>query len=271
MTQDSSGPDTVALAKIDSAVPHSARIWNYWLGGKDNYPVDEAAGEAFREVFPGITDLARGSRAFLGRAVRHLAGEAGVRQFLDIGTGLPTADNTHEIAQRMAPDARIVYVDNDPLVLAHAKALLTGTREGVTDYVDADLHDPGTVLREAARTLDFTQPVALTLMQVSGHIADYDEARAIVSALMGALPSGSYFAFNDSVDTNKANVEATRLYNESGAAPYYLRSPQQLVGFFDGLELLEPGVVPIADWRPDPATADTPTEVIAMGGVARKP
>ncbi|MFC4464204.1 SAM-dependent methyltransferase [Streptomyces xiangluensis] len=271
MTQDSFTPGTAASAKIDSAVPHSARIWNYWLGGKDNYPVDEEAGDAFREVFPGITDLARDSRAFLGRAVRHLAGEAGIRQFLDIGTGLPTADNTHEIAQRVAPEARIVYVDNDPLVLAHAQALLTSTGGGVTDYLDADLHDPGTVLREAARTLDLTRPVALTLMQVSGHIADYDEARSIVSTLMGALPSGSYLAFNDSVDTNQANVVATRLYNESGAAPYHLRSPQQLAGFFDGLELLEPGVVPITDWRPDPTTTGTDGEVIAVGGVARKP
>ncbi|WP_328939553.1 SAM-dependent methyltransferase [Streptomyces tauricus] len=271
MTQDSSAPDGVASAHIDSTVPHSARIWNYWLGGKDNYPVDHAAGDAFREVFAGITDLARGSRAFLGRAVRHLAGEVGVRQFLDIGTGLPTVDNTHEIAQRVAPEARIVYVDNDPLVLVHARVLLTSTPEGRTDYVDADLHDPAAVLREASRTLDLTQPVALTLMQVSGHIADYDEARGIVRTLMAALPSGSYLAFNDSVDTNKANAEATRLYNESGAAPYHLRSPAQLAAFFEGLELLAPGVVPIDDWRPDPG-ADRPAgDVIALGGVARKP
>ncbi|WP_327699541.1 SAM-dependent methyltransferase [Streptomyces sp. NBC_00459] len=271
MTQDSSAPGTRTPEKIDTTVPHSARIWNYWLGGKDNYPVDHEAGDAFRKVFPGITDLAGDSRAFLGRAVRLLAGEAGIRQFLDIGTGLPTADNTHEIAQRVAPDARIVYVDNDPLVLTHAAALLTSSPEGVTDYVDADLHDPDAVLREAARTLDLSRPVALTLMQVSGHIADYEEARAIVGALMGALPSGSHLAFNDSVDTNKANAEATRLYNESGAAPYRLRSPRQLAGFFDGLELLAPGVVPITDWRPDPGTAAATGEVIALGGVARKP
>ncbi|WP_105972389.1 SAM-dependent methyltransferase [Streptomyces geranii] len=270
MTQDSSAPGTQTAEKIDTSVPHSARIWNYWLGGKDNYPVDHQAGDAFHEIFPGITDLARDSRAFLGRAVRHLAGEAGIRQFLDIGTGLPTADNTHEIAQRVAPDARIVYVDNDPLVLTHAAALLTSAPEGVTDYIDADLHDPAAVLREAARTLDLSRPVALTLMQVSGHIADYDEARAIVRALMGALPPGSWFAFNDSVDTNKGNAEATRLYNESGAAPYYLRSPQELAGFFDGLELLAPGVVPITDWRPDPDTAPGVGDVIALGGVARK-
>ncbi|MGY1495475.1 SAM-dependent methyltransferase [Streptomyces sp. QTS52] len=271
MTQDSSAPGTRTPEKIDTTVPHSARIWNYWLGGRDNYPVDHEAGDAFREIFPGITDLAGDSRAFLGRAVRQLAGEAGIRQFLDIGTGLPTADNTHEIAQRVAPDARIVYVDNDPLVLTHAEALLTSSPGGVTDYVDADLHDPDAVLREAARTLDLSRPVALTLMQVSGHIADYDEARAIVRALMDALPSGSFLAFNDSVDTNKANAEATRLYNESGAAPYCLRSPRQLAGFFDGLELLAPGVVPITDWRPDPGTAAATGEVIALGGVARKP
>ncbi|BCL32898.1 SAM-dependent methyltransferase [Streptomyces aurantiacus] len=271
MTQDSSAPDTAASAKIDSSVPHSARIWNYWLGGKDNYPVDHEAGDAFRAIFPGITDLARGSRAFLGRAVRHLAGEAGIRQFLDIGTGLPTVDNTHEIAQAVAPEARIVYVDNDPLVLTHARVLLTSTPEGATDYIDADLHDPGTVLREASRTLDLTQPVALTLMQVSGHIAEYDAARRIVDALMAGLPSGSYLAFNDSVDTHKANAAATRLYNESGAAPYHLRSPQQLAGFFEGLELLDPGVVPLDDWRPDPTDARAGGEAIALCGVARKP
>lgn len=271
MTDDASAAGVGWSPKIDSSVPHSARIWNYWLGGKDNYPVDEAAGDAFREVFPGITDLARGSRAFLGRAVRHLAGEAGIRQFLDIGTGLPTADNTHEIAQRVAPEARIVYVDNDPLVLAHARALLSSTPQGATDYLDADLHDPETILRAAAKTLDFSKPVALTLMQVSGHIADYDEARSIVHRLLEALPSGSYLAFNDSVDTNEANAEATRRYNESGAVPYFLRSPEQLAGFFDGLEVLEPGVVPLAEWRPGPGADAAPDEVIALGGVGRKP
>ncbi|MFD9196053.1 SAM-dependent methyltransferase [Streptomyces phaeochromogenes] len=270
MTHDSSAP-AGPWSKIDTSVPHSARIWNYWLGGKDNYPVDHQVGDAFREFFPGIEELARGSRAFLGRAVRHLAGEAGVRQFLDIGTGLPTVDNTHQIAQRVTPEARIVYVDNDPLVLAHARALLTSTPQGVTDYIDADLHDPDAILREAATTLDLTRPVALTLMQVSGHIADYDEARSIVSRLMEALPSGSFLAFNDSVDTHKANAEATRRYNESGAAPYFLRSPEQLAGFFEGLELLEPGVVPLAEWRPDPGAAAIPSEVIALGGVGRKP
>jgi hypothetical protein len=162
-------------------------------------------------------------------------------------------------------------VYNDPLVLAHARALLTSTPQGATDYLDADLHDPETILREAAKTLDFSRPVALTLMQVSGHIADYDEARSIVHQLLEALPSGSYLAFNDSVDTNEANAEATRRYNESGAVPYFLRSPEQLAGFFDGLEVLEPGVVPLAEWRPDPGADAAPDEVIALGGVGRKP
>src|SRR4029453_9109952 len=156
---------------IDASVPHSARIWNYWLGGKDNYPVDREAGEQFRAIFPEIVEVARSTRAFLNRAVRYLAGEAGLRQFLDIGTGLPTVDNTHEVAQRVAPKSRVVYVDNDPVVLAHARALLTST-QGVTAYVDADVHDPDTILDVAAWTLDFSQPVALMLLGVLGHIGD---------------------------------------------------------------------------------------------------
>ena len=150
--------------EIDTSVPHSARVWNYWLGGKDNFPVDRAAGDQFREIFPEIVDAARASRGFLTQAVRYLAGEAGIRQFLDVGTGLPTVDNTHEVAQRVAPDSRIVYVDNDPLVLVHARALLTSTPQGVTDYIDADLRDPDKILQGAAETLDFTQPVAITLL-----------------------------------------------------------------------------------------------------------
>ncbi|MER6910404.1 SAM-dependent methyltransferase [Streptomyces sp. NPDC000594] len=254
---------------IDTRSPQSARVWNYWLGGKDNYPVDQEVGEAFRAFFPGVVDLARDSRAFLGRTVRHLAEDLEIHQFLDIGTGLPTADNTHQIAQRSVPSARVVYVDNDPLVLTHARALLVSTPEGATDYIDADLHDPGTILREAARTLDLGRPVGLTLMQVVGHVAAYREARWIVDRLMAALPSGSCLVLNDSVDTHAANAEATRRYNASGAAPYQLRAPGEIAGFFDGLELLDPGVVPLAEWRPDAATG-TPGEVIAVGGVGRK-
>ena len=269
MTDGSSPPE------IDTTVPHSARVWNYWLGGKDNYPVDRAAGDQFREAFPGVVDVARASRAFLTRAVGYLADEAGIRQFLDVGTGLPTANNTHEVAQRVAPDARIVYVDNDPLVLVHARALLTSTPEGVTDYVDADLYHPDTILEAAARTLDLSQPVALMLMGILGHVGDYDEARSIVRRLLGPMPSGSYLALDDGTDVvDKAAVEAAQgAYNESGAIPYHPRSPEQIAGFFDGLELVEPGVVSCPRWRPDlvEAAGGLPAEVDAFGGVGRKP
>jgi O-methyltransferase involved in polyketide biosynthesis len=261
--------------QIDATVPHSARVWNYWLGGKDNYPVDRAAGEQFREIFPEIVDAARTSRQFLTRAVRFLAGEAGIRQFLDIGTGLPTADNTHEVAQRVAPDSRIVYVDNDPLVLTHARALLTSTPQGVTDYVDADVREPDKIVQAAAKTLDFTQPTALMLLGILGHIGDYDEARSIVRRLLDALPPGSYMALDDGTNVvNKAMVEeAQRIYNQSGAIPYHPRTPEQIAGFFEGLELLEPGVVSCPRWRPDPADAagGLPPEVDMFGGVGRKP
>jgi hypothetical protein len=259
--------------RIDTTVPHSARIWNYWLGGKDNYPVDRAAGDQFRDAFPGIVDVTRASRAFLTRAVRYLAGEAGIRQFLDVGTGLPTADNTHEVAQRVAPESRIVYVDNDPVVLVHARALLTSTPQGVTQYVDADLHEPDRILEAASKTIDFTEPVALMLLGILGHVTDDDEARSIVKRLLGALPSGSYLAVYDGTDTNPAGVEAQERYNRSGAVPYRLRSPEQVTGFFDGLELVEPGVVSVSRWRPDPADAagGPPAAVDAFGGVGRKP
>jgi hypothetical protein len=255
---------------IDTTVPHSARIWNYWLGGKDNYLVDREAGDAFRELYPGIVDGARAARYFLARAVRYLAGDVGIRQFLDIGTGMPNADNTHEIAQRVAPESRIVYVDNDPLVLVYARALLTSTPEGATSYLDANLHDPDTIVREAAKVLDFTQPIALMLMGILGHVTDYDEARSIVRRLIGALPSGSYLVHYDSTDTDEAYVEAIRHYNEGGSVPYHLRSPEQIAGFFEGLELLEPGVVSCPLWRPEAGLSGEPAEVDQYGGVGRK-
>jgi hypothetical protein len=257
-------------AGVDVSVPHSARIWNYWLGGKDNYRVDQRAGDEFRDIYPGIVEGARAARYFLARAVRYLAGEVGLRQFLDIGTGLPNVDNTHEIAQRVAPESRIVYVDNDPLVLSHARALLTSTPPGVVHYVDADLHDPDAIVAAAGRTLDFTRPVALMLMGILGHIGDDDEARSIVRRLVAALPPGSYMVHYDSTDTNPAYVDAIRQYNESGAVPYILRSPEQITRFFDGLELLAPGVVSVPLWRPDPSPFGPPAEVDQFGGVGRK-
>jgi O-methyltransferase involved in polyketide biosynthesis len=256
--------------EIDASVPNSARIWNYWLGGKDNYPVDREAGDQFRAVFPEIVDVARDSRRFLTRAVAYLAGEAGIRQFLDIGTGLPTADNTHEVAHRVAPESRIVYVDNDPVVLTHARALLTST-QGVTAYVDADLRDPGRILELAAGTLDLSRPVALMLLGVLGHIGDDDEAQSIVKRLLDGLPSGSYLVLCDGTNTSQAGVEAQAGYDQSGAIPYRLRSPEQIAGFFAGLELVEPGVVSCSRWRPDHADGGAPAEVDAFGGVGRKP
>ncbi len=262
-------PDPGGPPDIDSSVPHSARIWNFWLGGKDNYPVDQQVGREFQQVYPGIVDVARGVRYFLARAVRQLAGEAGISQFLDIGTGLPTVDNTHEVAQRVNPACRIVYVDNDPLVLVHARALLTSTPEGACDYIDADVRDPEPILAAAATSLDFSQPVALMLLGILGHVADYDQARSIVATLTDALPPGSFMTLSDGANTSAARQEAHRRYAGTGAVPYVLRSPEQIQGFFDGLELLEPGVVPVSQWRPDPAPFP-PAHVDTYGGVARK-
>jgi len=280
MTDDSSAlssgpeePSSTARTGIDTTVPHSARIWNYWLGGKDNFAVDRAAGDAWAATFPGVRDIARASRSFLTRSIHYLAAEAGIRQFLDIGTGLPAADNTHQVAQRVAPEARIVYVDNDPLVLAHARALLTSTPEGATAYIHADLRDPDKILAEAAEALDFTKPIALILSGVLGHVVDIGEARSIVRGLMDALPSGSYLSLNDgtSVVGGDQVEQATQDYNESGALPYIQRTPEEIASFFDGLELVPPGVVSCPRWRPDPAPADSLAEVDAFGGVGRKP
>jgi hypothetical protein len=253
---------------IDTTVPHSARIWNYWLGGKDNYAVDRAAGDEYRKIYPGIVDIAREDRAFLRRAIRYLAGEVGIRQFLDVGTGLPTVDNTHEVAQRVAPDSRIVYVDNDPLVLAHARALLTSTPEGATNYVDADMHQPAKILEAARETLDFERPVALMLIGTLGHVADDDEAYRIVRELLGALPPDSYLALVDGNNTARELNAAQEGYDNTGALPYRLRSPEQIARFFDGLELVEPGVVSAPLWRPDPGSS-APRDIPMSAGVAR--
>jgi hypothetical protein len=270
MTDHAPVPGPVESREIDTSVPHSARIWNYWLGGKDNYPVDEAAGEAYAAVFPGVFAIARGSRAFLGRNIRYLAAEAGVRQFLDVGTGLPTVDNTHEVAQRIAPESRIVYVDKDPLVLTHARALLTSTPQGATAYVDADLYDPERILEAAAETLDLTRPTALILSGILGHVADYDEARSIVRRLLDGLPSGSYLSVNDgSLGFDPEYEKAQDAYNKSGAVPYVLRPVDEIAGFFDGLELVEPGVVSLPQWRPE-EEGDL-TVLGEHGGLGRKP
>ncbi len=257
---------------IDTSVPHSARIWNYWLGGRDNYEVDRIAGDHYTSVFPGVVDVARASRGFLLRSVRYLAAEVGIRQFLDIGTGLPAAENVHEAAQVVAPESRIVYVDNDALVVAHARALLTSNPPGVTDFVRADLHDPEAILRGAARTLDLSRPVALVLSGVLGHVAAYEEARSIVDRLLAALPAGSHLTLNDGTDVFRREFSiAQRAYNATGAAPYHLRSPAEISGFFSGLRLVEPGVVSCPCWRPSAGEPDEAEQLDVFGGVGRKP
>jgi hypothetical protein len=253
---------------IDVSRPSSARVWNYLLDGKDNFAVDRELGEALRSANPGIAEVARAQRKFLNAAVTLLAGEVGLRQFLDIGTGLPTADNTHEVAQRVAPESRVVYVDNDPLVLAHARALLTSSSEGQTAYIDSDVENPERIVTEAARTLDFSRPVALTMIGILGNVADYAEARSIVARLLAAVPSGSYLAVSDGTSTSAQSVESQRVAKQSGH-PYNLRTPDEIGGYFEGLELIEPGVVPTSLWRPEPGTEPVPLDVYCA--VGRKP
>ncbi|HZB29675.1 MAG TPA: SAM-dependent methyltransferase [Streptosporangiaceae bacterium] len=266
-------PDREPPPGVDDSVPQSARIWNYWLGGKDNYPIDREVADQFSELYPPIIDIARAQRYFLARAVRYLAGEAGIRQFLDIGTGLPTVDNTHEIAQRVAPEARIVYVDSDPLVLMHARALLTSRPEGVTDYVDADLRDTAAVLAGAAKTLDFSRPIAITMLGILGHIARYDEANSVVRRLLNAVPSGSHVVIADGTNLLGGTPydEAMRIWNAAAKPRYLLRTPEEIAGFFDGLQLVEPGVVSVPLWRPDPSPFEPSGRVDNFGGVGKKP
>ncbi|HXT45876.1 MAG TPA: SAM-dependent methyltransferase [Pseudonocardiaceae bacterium] len=259
------------LHDIDPTVAHSARFWNYLLGGKDNYAIDREVANQVLAVIPSLRDTVRAERRFLIRAVHYLAG-VGIRQFLDIGTGLPTANNTHEVAQTTSPESRVVYVDNDPLIMAHARALLTTTPEGATSYIHADIREPGVILHEAARTLDFTQPVGLILLGILNFITNTDEVHEIVNRLVAAVPSGSYLVISHptaEIDGD-AMTEAMRLWNDSGAAPIVARSSGQLVRFFDGLELLEPGVVSCSLWRPDPSEVGVPKPVFHFSGIGKK-
>ncbi len=258
---------------FDTSVAHQARMYNYWLGGKDNYAADRQAAERVIQAYPDILIGVRAQRAFLGRVVRYLAAEPGIRQFLDIGTGIPTADNTHEVAQSAVPESRIVYVDNDPIVLAHARALLTSSPEGATDYIDADLRDPETILREAARTLDFSRPVAVMLLGILQAIPDTGQPWEIVARLMAAVPSGSYLAIvHPAIDIAADEMaEAQRRYNESTNAPIKMRTQEEVARFFGGLNLVDPGLVQLHRWRPGPAGPEPRHDVAAYGGVGRKP
>jgi hypothetical protein len=262
-------PDEDLSAQLQPDLPHAARMWNYWMGGKDNFAADRAAGDAVAQVYPEIVIMAQQSRRFLIRVVRHLAAEAGVRQFLDVGTGLPTMQNTHEVAQGIAPESRIVYVDNDPMVLVHARALLVGaTAEGATTYVHADYHDPEKILDEAAKTLDFQEPVAVMFMGVMGYEPDLDVVRSIVGRMMDEAASGSHLVLWDGTNTTPAVVEGAEKLAESGGVPYILRSPEELASCFEGLTMVEPGLVQITQWRPDDADVQ---RIDAYGAVARKP
>ena len=258
--------------RIDTQHAHSARIYNYWLGGKDNYAADREAAEQAIAANPGIVTDVRANRAFLARAVRYLAAECGIRQFLDIGTGLPTASNTHQVAQAADPASRVVYVDNDPVVLVHARALLTSTPEGETAYLEADLRDTSAILQAAAQTLDFGQPIALMLLIILHLIPDADDPYGIVSTLVQALPVGSYLVLaHPASDIRAAKMaEMTRRVNERMSGPKAtMRDRAAITRFFDGLQLLEPGVVQPQQWRPDPGSL-SPPQVTAWCGVAQK-
>jgi O-methyltransferase involved in polyketide biosynthesis len=259
------------MPDFDTSVPHIARVYDYWLGGKDNFAADRVMGERTLQAYPNLVYSVRANRAFLARAVRFLAGQ-GIRQFLDIGTGIPTADNTHEVAQRIAPDSRIVYVDNDPVVLSHAKALLKSTPEGACAYIDADLRDPDAILAAAADTLDFTKPVAVMLIAVMHFVGDDAQASAIMRRLTAACAPGSYVALSHAAsDIDAAQMaEMVRRLNESTAEKTTLRDRAGVTRLFDGLELVEPGVIRAAEWRPD-TDLEAASPAALWGGVARKP
>jgi hypothetical protein len=259
------------MRNFDTSVPHNARVYNYLLGGKDNFAADRVAAERFLAAYPNVVHSVRANRAFLARAVRFLASDMGIRQFLDIGTGIPTASNTHEVAQRFAPDSRIVYVDNDPIVLSHAQALLKSSREGACAYIDADLRDPEKILAAARDTLDFTRPVAVMLVAVLQLIADADDPAGIVGRLMAACVPGSFLAISHPASDLDAGLDvATRQFNQSGGERATNRDRSAVVRLFEGSELVEPGVVRVTDWRPD-SEFEAARHASVWAGVARKP
>jgi O-methyltransferase involved in polyketide biosynthesis len=266
---DDAGP---AVARVDTTVAHIARVYDYWLGGKDNFAVDRVAAERVIAAYPDIVRSARANRAFLGRAVRYLVREAGIRQFLDIGTGLPAADNTHEVAQAEAPECRVVYVDNDPVVLSHAQVLLASGPDGATAYVDADLRDPDAILAAAAEVLDFSRPVAVMLVAILQHVSDAYDPHAIVARLAAAVPPGSYLALSHPARDIEAEAMAkvAEAMNETVAEGVTFRTRAEVLRFLDGFELVEPGVVPVPKWRPvSDLEAASPTVMWAAVGRKR--
>ena len=262
------------VAPFDTSIPHVARVYDYLLGGKDNFAADRAAAEQFIAEYPDARAVVRAQRAFLARAVGFLVAGAGVRQFLDVGTGLPSVGNTHEVAQQAAPECRVVYVDNDPIVLSHARSLLTSRPEGATAYIDADLRDTGQILAGAAGVLDFGQPVAVMLLGILHSITDRDDPAAIVTRLLAAVPSGSYLAIAhpaSDVVTGQPASESLRRYNQQAAVPIIPRSHAEVSGFFAGLDLVEPGVVQVHRWRTPTGDPGRHRDLADYGGVGRKP
>jgi hypothetical protein len=261
MTTDETAPsgNTPRPLPFDTTRAHQARGYDYLLGGKDNYAADRAAADAWLKIDPGMAFTARANRAFLGRAVRFLTAEAGMRQFLDIGTGIPTAGNTHEVAQAIAQETRVVYVDYDPIVLAHARALLDSHESGGTEYIDADLRDTGTILSNAQRLLDFTQPVAITLISILHAIPDADDPHAIVAKLLDAVPSGSYLALShvgSELYQAEARDDLADIAGRMSQQHFTWRSREQVARFFEGTDLVDPGLVRVEEWRPPAVTAD---------------
>jgi hypothetical protein len=264
-------------ARIDPSVPHPARRYDYWLGGKDNFAADRASGDAIAAAYPAVRTAAIANRRFMHRATRYLAGTAGIRQFLDIGTGIPTSPNMHEIAQGVAPDSRVAYVDNDPIVLAHARALLSSAPEGATAYIDADLRDPERILRhpDVRATIDFDRPVGLMLVAILHFLTDAGDPYGITRRLVEALPSGSYVTISHAtLDLVSQDLAATAApVTATSQIDMAFRSREQFGAFFDGLELVEPGITPVTEWRPDDAPEQRPpaSEASIYGAVARKP
>jgi S-adenosyl methyltransferase len=262
----------VPAARIDTSVPNVARVWNFLTGGRDNFEADRRVARQLVAIAPVVADVAPASRAFLGRVVRYLAGEGGIRQFVDIGPGIPTAGNTHEVAQAVAPESRIVYVDNDPVVLAHARALLRSVPEGVTSYIEADIHDTGKIIAEARDTLDFSQPVAIVMIDLLNFITEDAEVPQILGTLLDAVPSGSYLAImQPASDIDEALNAARQRWNQVASTPMVLRTRAQVASWFDGLELVAPGVVTLWQWHPEPDGPHRESPIPLYGAVARKP
>jgi len=256
---------------IDTRVPHPARVYDYWLGGKDNFEADRRAAEAGYRAFPGIIQSVQANRAFLGRAIRCLVAEAGIRQFIDVGAGLPTANNTHQLAQEKAPESRIVYVDIDPVVLLHARVLLRSVPEGRVEFLQADVRDPQSILEQAAQSLDLSQPVGVLLLGVLHFLPDYDEVASIMAAFRAGTAPGTHFVVSHLASDIEPGLMASfiRRMSEAGVPRGALRSRDEVAGIFAGQDLLDPGVVPVSRWRPDTELEATAVTTL-WGGVARK-